>query len=77
MIPMVDLKTQYHQLKAEIDQAVLDALESTQFILGPNVTSLEKRPQPIWAVPMGLVWLQGPMPCIWRCWQPASSLAMK
>ncbi|MGB4600674.1 MAG: DegT/DnrJ/EryC1/StrS family aminotransferase [Trichlorobacter sp.] len=42
MIPMVDLKTQYHQLKAEIDQAVLDALESTQFILGPNVTSLEK-----------------------------------
>lgn len=42
MIPMVDLKTQYHQLKTEIDQAVLDALESTQFILGPNVTGLEK-----------------------------------
>ncbi len=42
MIPMVDLKTQYHQLKNEIDQAVLAALESTQFILGPNVTGLEK-----------------------------------
>ncbi len=42
MIPMVDLKTQYHQLKAEIDRAVLDALESTQFILGPNVSGLEK-----------------------------------
>ncbi len=42
MIPMVDLKTQYHQLKGEIDKAVLDALESTQFILGPNVTNLEK-----------------------------------
>lgn len=42
MIPMVDLKTQYHQLKAEIDKAVIDALESTQFILGPNVTNLEK-----------------------------------
>ena len=41
MIPMVDLKTQYHQLKNEIDAAVLDALESTQFILGPNVTNLE------------------------------------
>ena len=41
MIPMVDLKTQYHSLKQEIDTAVLDALESTQFILGPNVTSLE------------------------------------
>ncbi len=41
-IPMVDLKIQYHQLKNEIDKAVLDALESTQFILGPNVTALEK-----------------------------------
>lgn len=42
MIPMVDLKTQYHMLKAEIDKAVLDALESTQFILGPNVTAFEQ-----------------------------------
>lgn len=42
MIPMVDLKTQYHDLKAEIDKAVLDALESTQFILGPNVSGLEQ-----------------------------------
>jgi len=42
MIPMVDLKTQYHMLKAEIDTAVLAALESSQFILGPNVTALEQ-----------------------------------
>jgi len=42
MIPMVDLKTQYHNLKAEIDRAVLDAIESTQFILGPNVTAFEQ-----------------------------------
>jgi dTDP-4-amino-4,6-dideoxygalactose transaminase len=42
MIPMVDLKTQYHNLKGDIDRAVLDALESTQFILGPNVSSFEK-----------------------------------
>lgn len=42
MIPMVDLKTQYHALKTEIDQAVLDAIESTQFILGPNVTAFEQ-----------------------------------
>lgn len=42
MIPMVDLKTQYMQLKAEIDRAVLDVLENTQFILGPNVTSFEQ-----------------------------------
>ena len=42
MIPMVDLKSQYHTLKSEIDQAVLDAIESCQFILGPNVTAFEK-----------------------------------
>ena len=42
MIPMVDLKTQYHTIKNEIDRAVLDAIESTQFILGPNVTAFEK-----------------------------------
>lgn len=42
MIPMVDLKTQYHNLKTEIDRAVLDAIESTQFILGPNVTAFEQ-----------------------------------
>lgn len=39
---MVDLKTQYHNLKDEIDKAVLDAIESTQFILGPNVQSFEQ-----------------------------------
>ncbi len=42
MIPMVDLKTQYHTLKPEIDRAVLDAIESSQFILGPNVTAFEQ-----------------------------------
>jgi len=42
MIPMVDLKRQYHALKKEIDAAVHDVLESTQFILGPNVGRLEE-----------------------------------
>ena len=42
MIPMVDLKTQYHYLKDEIDKAVLEAIESSQFILGPNVTAFEQ-----------------------------------
>ena len=41
MIPMVDLKTQYRQIKDEIDAGILDALEKTQFILGPNVTAFE------------------------------------
>jgi dTDP-4-amino-4,6-dideoxygalactose transaminase len=42
MIPMVDLKTQYHRLKADIDAAVAEVLENTQFILGPNVKALEQ-----------------------------------
>ena len=42
MIPMVDLKRQYHKLKDEIDQGILTALENTQFILGPNVQEFEK-----------------------------------
>lgn len=42
MIPMVDLKIQYRQLKQELDQALQNVLESTQFILGPNVTSFEQ-----------------------------------
>lgn len=41
MIPMVDLKTQYYNLKAEIDQNILAALENAQFILGPNVKEFE------------------------------------
>ncbi|MGF1644225.1 MAG: DegT/DnrJ/EryC1/StrS family aminotransferase [Thiotrichales bacterium] len=40
-IPMVDLKIQYHQLKTEIDQAIAAVLDSTAFILGPNVQALE------------------------------------
>ncbi len=41
MIPMVDLRRQYLQLKQEIDAAVAGVLDSTQFILGPNVSALE------------------------------------
>ncbi|MEE9910662.1 MAG: DegT/DnrJ/EryC1/StrS family aminotransferase [Deltaproteobacteria bacterium] len=41
MIPMVDLKRQYAGMKTEIDQAVGQVLEQTQFILGPNVAALE------------------------------------
>lgn len=41
MIPMVDLKRQYHKLKNEIDQGIMTALENTQFILGPGVQGFE------------------------------------
>ena len=41
MIPMLDLKLQYARLKDEIDTAVADVLQSTQFIMGPNVQKFE------------------------------------
>jgi dTDP-4-amino-4,6-dideoxygalactose transaminase len=36
-IQMVDLKAQYHQIKEEVDAAVLGVLESSAFINGPQV----------------------------------------
>lgn len=42
MIPLVDLRAQYHSIKDEIDEAVSQVIESGQFILGPNVKALEK-----------------------------------
>lgn len=42
MIPFVDLKAQYLSIKDEIDPAVIKVLESTQFILGSEVATLEK-----------------------------------
>jgi dTDP-4-amino-4,6-dideoxygalactose transaminase len=43
LIPFLDLKAQYHQIKTEVDAAVLRAIESTQYVLGPEVTAFEKR----------------------------------
>ena len=42
MIPMVDLQRQYQLLKPDIDAAIQDVLNQSQFILGPNVTALER-----------------------------------
>ncbi len=41
-IPMVDLKIQYQGLKDEIEEGIRQVLDSTRFILGPNVQSLEE-----------------------------------
>ena len=41
-IPLLDLKTQYAQIKDEIKQAINEVLESQRFILGPKVLELEK-----------------------------------
>jgi len=40
-IPMVDLKRQYSSIKSEIDAAISRVLESTRFIGGDEVSSLE------------------------------------
>jgi dTDP-4-amino-4,6-dideoxygalactose transaminase len=41
MIPFVDLKAQYHSIKAEIDTAITHILENSQFVLGPEVAAFE------------------------------------
>ena len=41
-LPFIDLKSQYNAHKEEINQKILSVLESTQFILGPEVNKLEK-----------------------------------
>ncbi len=43
MIPILDLKAQYESIKDEINAAIAEVLESTQFILGPAVRELEQR----------------------------------
>lgn len=42
MIPMVDLRGQYHALKDDIDAAVASVFTSAHFILGPNVQGFEE-----------------------------------
>lgn len=43
LIPFLDLKAQYRQIKPEIDAAVERAIESGQFVLGPEVSAFEER----------------------------------
>lgn len=42
MIPFLDLKAQYISIKDEINTAVSQVLESTQFVLGSEVAAFEK-----------------------------------
>ena len=41
-LQMVDLKTQYHRIKAEIDREVMEVIESTTFIGGPQVSTFRE-----------------------------------
>jgi dTDP-4-amino-4,6-dideoxygalactose transaminase len=42
VIPFLDLKAQYRSIRGELDVAVLRVLESSQFILGDEVTAFER-----------------------------------
>lgn len=42
MIPILDLSRQYKALSAELNEALLKAAASTQYILGPNVKAFEQ-----------------------------------
>jgi dTDP-4-amino-4,6-dideoxygalactose transaminase len=42
MIPFLDLKAQYKSIKPEVDAAVINVLESTQFALGEHVARFER-----------------------------------
>ncbi len=41
-IPFADLKSQYLLHKSEFDQAVISVMESTQYIMGPEIEKLEQ-----------------------------------
>lgn len=43
MIPFLDLKAQYREIKPEIEAAVSRVLDSAQFVLGPEVVEFERR----------------------------------
>lgn len=43
MIPMVDLKKQFNDIREEVFEVMAEVLESSQYILGPKVKELEKR----------------------------------
>ena len=43
MIPFLDLKSQYSQIKPEIDAAVAKVVSSGHFVLGPEVSAFDER----------------------------------
>jgi dTDP-4-amino-4,6-dideoxygalactose transaminase len=42
VVPFVELRTQYHRFKAEIDRAIQDVLDSGVFLFGGQVEAFEK-----------------------------------
>jgi dTDP-4-amino-4,6-dideoxygalactose transaminase len=54
MIPVLDLKAQYQNIRSEMDAAVLGVLESGQFVLGPNLKTLEQEVAALCACEYGI-----------------------
>jgi len=42
-IPLIDLKAQYLSIKNDIDRAIRDVLESSNYVMGPRVKELEEK----------------------------------
>src|SRR5436190_4525519 len=43
VVPFLDLKAQYREIKPEIEVAISRVLDGAQFVLGPEVTAFEER----------------------------------
>ena len=43
MIPMIDLKKQFQEIKDEVSNVLTSILESSQYVLGPRVSEFEKK----------------------------------
>ena len=43
MIPMIDLKKQFQEIKDEVSNVLTSILESSQYVLGPKVSEFEKK----------------------------------
>src|ERR1700730_17835937 len=43
VVPFLDLKAQYREIKPEIEVAITRVLDGAQFVLGPEVTTFEER----------------------------------
>ncbi|MHB0976689.1 MAG: DegT/DnrJ/EryC1/StrS family aminotransferase [Candidatus Aquicultorales bacterium] len=41
-VPFLDIKTQYEEIKSEVEPAVLEVLSSAAYVLGPKVEAFEK-----------------------------------
>ena len=51
-IQMVDLKSQYLKIKAQVDLAIGEVINSTQFINGSHVREFQKNLLIIWGLNM-------------------------